>query len=295
MSTTKDDGNWAVASPDGNYTVDEPFFEFGDSGHKVILWPHVQNAADRTPLALDTVHPDVSTAYLVNEFGFQDIGGGIDRWFREYATIPAARRNLTGTEVFQFPGLPTTAVEPVRREMSAATFSGSAITATTTTAHGLEPGDTVFISIRFFRGASAAAGVIDSSFPTLCLAGTTGSTVVFSFFTRGFTPTFSTGFILEGLFPGREAFSIPVQTVTDYEYFLPGVTTGVSSFEDVQPEAPFEILNTLTGERGVALAGADANAYRASVLAGRYLTLSSKVERYKGNIFVRETKRVKAQ
>ena len=294
-----DDGDWTVAQPDGDFVSDRPFAGQDDPTHQVILWPHVQARANYSPLALDTPHPTIANAYLTNELGFQDIGGGIMRWFREYSTIPATRRRPSGTEAFQFPGLPTTAASPVRREVTAGVFSGgNTLTLTTDEPHGLTAGDLVFFSIQFTWGSGPFPARSTISDTTDCLAGTTGSTIVIGYRYIGFTPLFVTigfsPFILEGLFPGRNAFTRSVPTVTDFEYFLPGVTSGITTSLDVRPESPFRGVDQTSGLSSNNLISAQANAYRNLVLAGSFLTSDSQVSTYKGNILVRATRRVLA-
>jgi hypothetical protein len=53
-----------------------------------VMW---QLAANYSPLALNTQHPDHSNAYHVGESGHDSLGGGMLSWSRRYATKPATR------------------------------------------------------------------------------------------------------------------------------------------------------------------------------------------------------------
>ena len=295
MPASYEDGSFSTAAINGDDRVDRPFAEQGDSATQVIYRPMIVNRANYAPLALNTAHPTVATAYLVNERNFQDAGCDVMTFERVYAQIPAARRRPSGDESFQFPGLTTTAVDPTERAITSGTFSsGTTLTLTTSTAHTLDAGDFLFISMQYKLGNSTST----TSFIAVALAGTTGSTVVIAFTYSGGTPTFNTSgfspFLMEGLFPGRSAFTRSVTTVTDFEYFLPGVTPGITDLEDVQPEQPYLAVSRTTGATVSSLSGADASAYRQLVISGGYLTSASKVLTYRGNILVRETRRVKA-
>lgn len=89
MSLLKTDGTFTTASAVGKprisfpipgditaYTVDQDFMIFADNF-----------AAS----ALDAAHSTFTTAYLVGESPTQDLGGGVVRWTKTWATKPATR------------------------------------------------------------------------------------------------------------------------------------------------------------------------------------------------------------
>lgn len=60
------------------------------------------------PLALDTPHPTYVNAYLINETNPRAMGdGGLFKWTRYYATIPATRTEFQTTN-FSFPAYKST-------------------------------------------------------------------------------------------------------------------------------------------------------------------------------------------
>ncbi|MBS33967.1 MAG: hypothetical protein CMO68_06120 [Verrucomicrobiales bacterium] len=63
----------------------------------------VQNEANWTPLALDTADATHSSAFLVEETTPQQIGGGLVRWTRRFATVPNNWHDYE-ERVFTFPG-----------------------------------------------------------------------------------------------------------------------------------------------------------------------------------------------
>ena len=101
MSAFKVDGTFSTAAAAGAARTSYPIP--GDLTAKVISQDYMQTFADYTAPTISTAHGTFSTAYLVGDSELQDIGGGIARFTREWATIPAVR-NEWGTWGYQFPG-----------------------------------------------------------------------------------------------------------------------------------------------------------------------------------------------
>lgn len=115
----------------------------------------------------------------------------------------------------------------------------------------------------------------------------------------------------------RKAVSIPSPTYTRYEYFLPGVSSGVNSVEDITTAKPFKIIDTETGEFVNETRNAyvdmeeyppgfifptiiwptipDCNSYISLAGVGAHLTMSVSLQKWAGNIYVRKTKTIRAQ
>lgn len=55
---------------------------------------YVQNFADFTPLALNTLHPTEANFRLVEETPLEDFGGGVAKWTRVFAKVPATWSEL---------------------------------------------------------------------------------------------------------------------------------------------------------------------------------------------------------
>ena len=69
---------------------------------------YVQRAEFFVPLALDTTCPDEPSAFLVSESNPTSDGGGLVRWTRTFATVPATRTEFA-TTTFSFPAYRTNA------------------------------------------------------------------------------------------------------------------------------------------------------------------------------------------
>jgi hypothetical protein len=81
------DGDFAVAK-----AVSQPVFEAPFQGvniNYVLRQDFMQFKVSYVPLPLNTPHPDFATFILVAETPQQDCGGGIVRWTRIYAQVPA--------------------------------------------------------------------------------------------------------------------------------------------------------------------------------------------------------------
>ena len=109
MSAFRTDGTFTSASAVGAARKSFPFD--GDNTSFIVEQDFMVALTSFTPLALDTAHPTYTDAYLVKESPLEDLGGGIVRWTRTYAQIPASR-NEYGTFAFQFPGLLGTQTPP---------------------------------------------------------------------------------------------------------------------------------------------------------------------------------------
>lgn len=68
---------------------------------------YVQRPDHFVPLALSTPHPEITDAYLISESNPRSMGnGGLVKWTRNYATIPADRTEFATTN-FSFPAYKT--------------------------------------------------------------------------------------------------------------------------------------------------------------------------------------------
>lgn len=289
MPTNYEDGDFTTAAINGDDRVDRPFAEQGDSTTQVIYRPMIVNRADYTPLALDTAHPDVATAYLVNERNFQDVGCGVMTFERVYAQIPADRDEVfTGTTAYTFPGIRSKDTGGTERNVTAAATSGNVTTITCT--NTVSVGDVVFIEI----ASSSGGSTINVSNFTRALSGTTASQVNVPAIAL---LTFDSGTLTELTIQPRPQKSLPVSTFTDFKYYLPGVTTGITDIDDIDTLDTFSAFSARSGERVSVLDDEtipDVASYIADVTAGNFLVIESTLTRWHGNIIQRADVKVRA-
>jgi len=89
MSAFKTDGTFTSASAVGATRKSFPFD--GDNSSFIVEQDYMIALSSFSPLALSTAHGTYTDAYLVKESPLQDLGGGIVKWTRTYAQIPATR------------------------------------------------------------------------------------------------------------------------------------------------------------------------------------------------------------
>ena len=290
MPTQFDDGDFTTAQPNGAERVDRPFAEQGDSDTQVIFRPMLVNKADYVKLPLDTPHPTVTDAYLTTEKSFENYGTGLISFERVYAQIPVSRLGVfTGSQAFTYPGYNTEGntdgtVRTITNITENDTVSTLIVNNTVTI------GDVVSVSASW----TGAIGVAFGGF-RVALSGTTASQVKVALIPSG--DNFDFGFLIELDFEPRASESTVTGSITDFTYFLPGVTPGISLPTDVVEDGTFKILDTNTLASTSILSTATIPnfvGYQSKIDAGEYLIASSKVTRWRGNILQKANLKVRA-
>lgn len=109
MAAIKTDGTFTTATAVSPYRRVLPIA--GDTTAQIIEQDFMIAYGSWSALALDTAHPTVTTAYLVEESAPSTIGNGLLQWTRRYATIPANRDEFS-TFSYKLPGIWGTANPP---------------------------------------------------------------------------------------------------------------------------------------------------------------------------------------
>lgn len=236
----------------------------------------------------DDANPD---AYLVHETALQELGGGIGKWSRAYAQIPRSRTEMESF-AYTLPGVSVDTVSPTRVITSASTVGGNT-RIVTSVAHGFVANDGVLITYR----------VPDPTFPNI------------SYFRQIFrevisaptTTTFDV-IIVSDIGPitwettaknyaGRQPFTRVVASYLQFDYFLPGVSLGIASLNDIPLFNPVRILDSTGTEvqSYSATTSPTSSAYKDQVKRGELIVAEpSIVRRWMGNIYERATRYVKA-
>lgn len=284
--------------------IEYPFIEIGDSTTKVYHMICQQNRLDydAAQVALDTTmasaanagvvqlpfDPDAD-AYFVGDFGHSPIDGGLVEFERVFANIPQDLDDVfTGTQSYTYPGYqPTTATGTDKNITGITTSSGIS---TVTCTNSVSVGDVVYINATW-------TGAISKTFMgyRVALTGTTGSAVKVADLQGG--TTFDSGTLTELDYEPRGQKSQLTGSITDYSYYLPGVTPGITNPTDVTEDEVFQITNTLNLEASQFVSETtipDLATYEGDVAAGNYLLISSEVNRWKGNILVKENRKIRA-
>lgn len=284
--------------------IEYPFIELGDNTTKVYRMICQQNRDDydASQVALDTTMASAAnagviklpfaadaTAYFVGDFNHSPVDGGLVEFERVFANIPQTLNGVfTGTQSYTYPGYQLTSNEGTDRTITGITASGGISTVTCT--NTVSVGDVVYIEATW-------TGTISKTFTgyRVALTGTTGSAVKVSDLNGG--TTFDSGTLTELTIQPRGQKSQLTGSITDYSYYLPGVTAGITLPTDVTEDEIFFITDTETLEASqfvTPLTLPDLNTYTTDVTNGEYLTISSEVKRWMGNILVKENRKIRA-
>jgi hypothetical protein len=286
------DGDFTVATACGPKQIEYPFE--GDTESMVISQEFMQLQASFKRLPLDTRQSARLDAFLVNEDGFQNLGGGVMKWTRTYATIPQSRRE-NETFAYTLPGITSEGLAE-RKIISSAAAAGVNLRLTTSAAHGFLTGNDVIItyqvcdpkvlSFRWLR--QVAKEVLDVTAVDKFDVAMIYDIVPWSLYIWDAA--------IANVF-GRASFSMVVPSWLQYDYFLPGVSAGIASENDIPIYEPIRIIDSLgsvTDTYGPSTSPSTTE-YRLMVKAGRMIVAeASSIKRWRGNIHERATRYIKA-
>lgn len=289
MSDPFYDGNFTVASPTSPRRKVYPFE--GDTDSFYFEQDFVQTFADFERLPLDVADDEIENAYLVEETPLQELGIGIGRWTRVYSTIPNSRIEQE-TFAYTVPGIspdPFVLVHPISASSTFGSYTRLTIGAPN---FDLAVGDPVIInysvvnpspSMVFFRSITRQVRAINSG------AGTFDVDLI----TDVATPVYSIAYKSE---KARRPLVKVVPSYLHFDYYLPGVSAGITTPDDIPILQAAEIIVTSTGDRTDSYSSITTptlTAYRAAVAAETQIVAEpSVIKRWRGNIYERVTRYV---
>jgi len=289
MSAFYTDSDVTVARVTGARRWSDPFNE-----SRMVMFEedYVQSLSYWRPLPLDTRHPNPSPldlAVLVDESPLQDLGGGIVKWTRTYATIPEQRFEFESYS-YTIPGLETGTLGPQKAILSA--VNGFNITTiTTAVAHGFNTGD--LILIRWENNYWPANPIIKQTIGVAVSA--SGSVFVVPLIVDSPISQFLTA---QNADIGRDATTEEINSMISYEFFLPGLSPGISTARDIPEILKEKIIDANGKETDIygSVSTPSKTEYLQRVSDGEWvIAASSSLRRWKGNIFERLTRYVKAR
>ncbi len=294
MANVYEDSDWSVAKETGVKRWLRPFPEVNTNF--IFEQDYTQRLADflTEAVSIGSEHPTSGGFYLVEESTPSDMGGGMVRFTRTWSQIPAARTDFESF-AFTFPGLAAGVLYEVKEVSgNTGTTSGGTTTLTTTASHGIAVGDTVRIRYNAFDSVQQYTRTTIRT----ALTGTTGSTLVVDQIVDTFDAQPLYYFWVQQIEIGRDPITETVASQLTYDYFLPGVSPGVNSFNDITLVVKEVILDgdglqtdTYTDETSPSITD-----YRAIVAAGESIVAEdSVVRRWRGPIVERVTRYVKAK
>ena len=296
--------------PNPNSNIEYPFVSLGDNSSKIYNIHCVVKDADYVPLALNTIMSDAATAdvtslpfaadsaaYHVGDYSHQIVDGVFRSFNRRFANIPNTNISTSGTEIFTFPGLPPTVGTEAAIDIASVTSTTTELTMTLDSAHGMVVGDNfrLYTEFAYSPGPGYSWTSVGTSHHIAIAIPSTTQLTYRGYF--GVPENFVKGNIIPKTSRGRSQISQPSITQTQREYYLPGVTSGVSSVEEIPLEQPFEAYSPTLGKVVASLSAITSPTnveYDAMVEANAYLNMGENITQWLGDIVVKETKQIRA-
>lgn len=236
-----------------------------------------------------------STAYFIGDYN-HSVDGDMITFDRQFANIPSSSTINSGTEIYSFPGLPSVAGSASNININSISVSNNQTTFTLASAHGMSVGDYAFLNYKVTRTIGTTTYTSYYYSFAQAITGTTGSTFVAKGGIEG-QVLVGTGTFKPNATKGRKQVSRTSPTEIVRDYFLPGVSAGITEPQDITLDDPFVAYRYSEGNEVKTLSSTTtptADEYRDIVATDGYLTRSVDVKKWKGNILVRETKQIRA-
>jgi len=300
MSLPYTSGDFTTPRAGTESWVEYPFIAENDNVTKVYHLVCVVNEANYTPIALDTTMANVtnagvidlpfgadSTAYFVGDYNKTKIEGGLVIFDRQFAKIPASRSlRLTGTSAYTFPGIEADRDNTIVRTVTSYTFTAN--TSTFYCSNTVSVGDPVICSLNT-TDPQTGITIDHNRINRTALSGTNSTRVVVD---KMASYSYINSVSLEqfAILP-RNRSSLATGTFTDFTYYLPGVSSGITAPTDVPLSETFRTPDALLSDATIP----SATEYDAKVTNGELLLIDSSITKYAGNIIQRANVKVKAQ
>lgn len=281
----------------GPARITYPFASQGDLTTKIVHQPLLQLSDRYAPPTLGTAFVGatdanfsgspvtVGSAYCVGDTEPQPAESGLVSFTRMWANIPATLKEYPGSTAYPFPavGNETTGASSVITSITS--ISGSVATFNVT-AHGILVGGTYRVNIRNTDKTSYSTTGVATAVTTNTFTGPYKN-----------SGTFSTGYVWKSsnLGSGSRTRNVPTWQIS--EFILPGVTSGYSTVDSIQPFEPFGYFDQYgnAGSTGISATTTPTKSeYYEMAASGVGLVVSSAVERWMEPIYVRKTIYVRA-
>ena len=310
--------------------VQYPFLSDGDTQTKVYRMRCQQIAEYYNPaqVALDTPMTSAaaagvialpfgtdSSAYYVGDENLSPQPGGMIQFDRIFANIPQTRSVPEGTQIYTFPGI---------EDVGEGFYAGQGVIDSAFMVQGIKGvylnissstftpvvGDLIWVQMSYKIGSSDEIFTTSSNVPILELTNNATTYRV----DIGLNLTTQTNITVMGEAYSlnkvrirsnlaRPALTLQAPVTSKYEFFLPGVTTGVSSLGDVVVPQKFSAVYAAKDGIPQLLGNAftenitypSSDEYRQMVEDNTIITIESGLQKWKGNIYVLKTKTTKAQ
>lgn len=259
-----------------------------DQSATIYAQDYIIARASYTAPAFSETNATYTSAYFIGDDNFQDMGDGIWKFTRKWATVPSGYSTYESF-AFTFPAYTATRTGS-QFSVTAMSYSAPTMTLTATTS-GISVGDNCYVSVKYTLNST----VYYQSFyrkATAVGATTIGFTGAYFAILPSGTYSSVSGYVQKAT-PGRGSpKTIIVTSRQDFSYVY--TTTPAS---DLTVPLLFSPANSTTGEEVTALTASTtptATDYATSVANGELLTVEASAERWKGNIYVKRARLVPA-
>jgi len=235
------DGNYEGVLFDGG---PRKSFAFEQEINTIVLEQDCQQlAANYTPETLGNAHPTLANHYLVHEGPRQPMPGGIVQWTRFYAKIPETRNEYESYGM-QIPGLAGNEALVIRPITANAANANTSFVDLTAVGHGFANNDGVTIEYHVIQSGTPTISFTRQVYRTVVDASNVNVVVVKAitdFNTVNFHAVWNHG-------TKRQPRTERVNSRLQFDYYLPGVTVGISSPNDIPILQPDQILDSSGNE-----------------------------------------------
>ena len=270
-----------------NYTVSP---EYASDGTLMTLPVGIRYGGAGTS-TFSTPHARYPDFYLVEEKNHERVRGQCYKFTRVYSQIPKMREEWQSYS-WQVPGISATGSTYPYVTVTSMTNSSTTTTVNCDAAHHMSTGD--FADVQF--NVIDSLGNQTTRHRTMAVTVTGGSSFTVSKITD-ISPPMAGSMQTRKVDMGRDAETQVVNCRIVYDYFMPGVTAGISKPSDIPDIEALWILDN-TGRRTHTLSGnttPNTTDYLALVAAGTQIVIErSTLSRWRGNIWERVTRYVRA-
>ncbi len=300
MSIAYTDGDFTVAKVGGPPLQTQPFR--GDNGEYLLSEDWMQTYSSFAALALNTPHAaPYASYYLVQETPTQPTDAGIMKWQRIYAQIPADRSDYEAYAA-RLPGLgpggTVFGANPTVDVVSVTTPSLGVSEITTATPHNLVVGNpfTIFYDNTNFGITERPYNL--ARFVSSITGAPLTSTVFRCYFLNVDLSLLPHWLYIQKSSFGRAPFTQVVNSRLDFKYYLPSVSGGITTPDDIPILTPQVIADQFGFQTDTytTLTTPSQSSYQAQINAGTWIVAEgSTLRRWQGNIYERTTRYIRAQ
>lgn len=249
--------------------------------------------APNTTLTYDNGAGSDVTAYFVDDVEFEQLGGGVQKWTRTWATIPATWQEPGGTFAFTFPSYVSGIAFGSFYSVTDCYANGNYYNLMTNAAN-ISAADTFFLDLNYVRSNQN----YHVSFQTSAKFAGDGTRVPIAKLLPG-NGTFSgvTGTMFEARVGRSAPETIEVDSILLHEYVLGDETSIEVLLPQIDKFSPVGALAVETNELSTGTATVPNSATYASMVAAGTLIPARRSDRaiYMGNIYERTTLLVAAR